>query len=251
MAASYPAAIWTPITKTDKVDLVLAEHMNRAQEEIVAVQTELAANVAGSATDLVARLAKALADNGAIQQGTSFPTVDLVDGQMFYRTDQNVLYIYNGSSWDAQGQSLTDVVFSFALMGSSYQVDAYGVLVSDNIEGASVVQTDITGMVWAVRNTTYRTIISSKYHKLPGQNTITVYALVGASTGGTVHVQVDIGGQNGSASRAATSYDWVNFTVDVSSLSDGTVYDVAIQLKNATDTSNFLGLMKSIIGFAS
>ena len=100
--ATYPGGIWSPTIKTDKVDLVNAEHMNATQREIKAVQTELGADVAGSKTDLVTRLAVILADSGAVAQGTGFPGSP-IEGQPFYRIDTDILYIYDGSAWDSVG----------------------------------------------------------------------------------------------------------------------------------------------------
>src|SRR3989338_5052107 len=136
MAASYPAAIWAPTTKTDKVDLVAAAHMNRAQEEIVAAQTELGADVAGSQTNLLTRLGRMMAANGAFVQGTSF-SVSPNDGDPFYRTDQNVLYVYNGATWDSLGQSLSNVLFSFGTHGAGYSANNTGVILNDIVDAAA------------------------------------------------------------------------------------------------------------------
>lgn len=100
MAASYPASIKTFTTKTNKVDLVDAAHMNDVQSEVTAIETELGADVAGSVTDLVTRLFVCIGNNGALRQGTSFPGSP-VEGQIFYRTDEDRLYVYDGSGWDA------------------------------------------------------------------------------------------------------------------------------------------------------
>jgi len=102
MAADYPGSIKTFTTKTDKVDLVMAAHVNDIQAEVVAIETELGADVAGSATDLVTRLAISLADSGALAQGTSMPGTPVI-GQPFYRTDEDIFYIYDGAAWDAIG----------------------------------------------------------------------------------------------------------------------------------------------------
>jgi hypothetical protein len=67
MAASYPGAIHTFTPKVDGVDWVLADHINEAHEEIIATQTELGINVAGSLADLVTRLAVALDDDGTLK----------------------------------------------------------------------------------------------------------------------------------------------------------------------------------------
>ena len=102
MAATYPISIVAFTTKTNKVDIVDASHINRLQEEVVAEQTELGKDPAGSVVDLKTRLAVALADTGAIANGTAFPTSPTpINGQIFYRSDEDTLYVYDGTTWDA------------------------------------------------------------------------------------------------------------------------------------------------------
>ena len=73
MAADYPGAVKNFLTLEDGVDTVLAQHMNERGNEITAIETELGADVAGSMSDLVARLTVALNDNGTIK-AASVPT---------------------------------------------------------------------------------------------------------------------------------------------------------------------------------
>jgi hypothetical protein len=104
MAASYPSSLKSFTTKTNYVDLVDASHVNDLQDEVVAVETELGTDVAGSATNLKTRLAVSIADTGAVQRGTSFPGSPVAD-QLFARTDENQLYRRNSANdaWVALG----------------------------------------------------------------------------------------------------------------------------------------------------
>ena len=63
MPASYPGAIKTFTTKTG-ADIVASSHMNDAQLEVNAIETELGVDVAGSRTDLEDRLLQSLATDG-------------------------------------------------------------------------------------------------------------------------------------------------------------------------------------------
>lgn len=101
MAASYPGSIKSFTTKTNYVDLVDASHINDLQDEVVAVETELGTDVAGSATNLKTRLAVSLANDGSVQGGTSFPGSPVGD-QLFVRTDEDALYRRNtgNTSWE-------------------------------------------------------------------------------------------------------------------------------------------------------
>ena len=67
MAASYPGSLHTFTPVVDGVDWVLGSHMNEAHEEVIAVQTELGTDVAGSLTDLKTRLAVVLNTNGTLK----------------------------------------------------------------------------------------------------------------------------------------------------------------------------------------
>jgi hypothetical protein len=65
--AIYPGAIKTFVSKVDNVDEVVADDVNLAYAEITAVETELGADVAGTATNLVTRLAKLLDGGGYLK----------------------------------------------------------------------------------------------------------------------------------------------------------------------------------------
>lgn len=71
--------------KEDKVDLVAADHVNDLQTSIIAIETALNAIIN---------------NNGTLIQGTSFPS-PVGSGQLFFRTDQNTVYIRNAanSAW--------------------------------------------------------------------------------------------------------------------------------------------------------
>jgi len=86
------------------------------------------------------------------------------------------------------------------------------------------------------------TILTSKFRKIASINTITIYAkLWAADTNGTREsvLTVDIGGQSNTAhsvnSITPTWYAGTG-TINVSGLSDGTVYDITISLHNETNS---------------
>lgn len=66
MASNYPGSLDTFTTKTDHVDEYMAAHINDAQNSIVAVETELGTDPAGSASDLKTRLAISLQNSGSL-----------------------------------------------------------------------------------------------------------------------------------------------------------------------------------------
>jgi len=84
---SSPFTIESFTTKTNKVDLVDASHVNALQTSVVNIETGLN---------------RAINNDGSLCQGTSFPGSP-VAGQIFYRTDTDTLYVRNGanSAWQA------------------------------------------------------------------------------------------------------------------------------------------------------
>jgi hypothetical protein len=145
----------------------------------------------------------------------------------------------------------TPLVFAFATGGSNHSDGSHGVAPPDTAEadpGTAIVLSN----VWAVYNTTYRTILTTKYKKLAGSDTVRIYAHVRQKNVNTLYyvsVKVDIGGENNSVngSTTDTDWEWVTFDVDVSNLSDDSYYDVTIQLKHSQARNAY---MDSIVAFA-
>lgn len=65
--ADYPGSLYTKTTVTDDVTDVLAAHHNDQEDEILAIETELGTDVAGSATDLKTRLAHSINAAGYLE----------------------------------------------------------------------------------------------------------------------------------------------------------------------------------------
>lgn len=95
---AYDSGIISFTTKTNKVDLVDAAHINAVQAELVTIETILGTGVKGTASSLSARLNKALDADGTILSGSSFPSPGLTS-QAFYYTVDNKLYLFNGLAW--------------------------------------------------------------------------------------------------------------------------------------------------------
>lgn len=199
MSASYPGTLKSYTNKTNKVDLVDAAHINSVQDEIVAIQTELGVDPAGSCTDLKTRLYVCLDNDGAIRKGTSMPGSPIA-GQLFWRIDESTLYIRTASAWQSLGANLSNTVFCFSTGGS-------------------------------VQGTTYSTVKVIKFKKIAGISTVTFYANCKKSYGDAGSIKVDIGGQYAEAAILWDYYVWTSASIDVSGLTNGTVYDVTIQIK--------------------
>lgn len=97
---AFDSAIVTYTTKTDKVDLVQAAHMNAVQNELITIETILGTGIKGTCADLKTRLAICLAETGAIQSSSNLPCSG-IEGQLYYRTSDDQLFCYDGASWDS------------------------------------------------------------------------------------------------------------------------------------------------------
>ena len=90
---------------------------------------------------------------------------------------------------------------------------------------------------------TYVETLTAKFTKIPGIATVTVYGEIWQRATGTANLQVDIGGQTGSVAGTAnrTTPEWKTFTIDVSGLTNSTVYDISVQMKHSSTDTTYLG----------
>lgn len=101
---------------------------------------------------------------------------------------------------------------------------------------------------WNSTDTTEHPLITTKWVKIAGVSTVTVYARLRANTNGSI--KVSIGAASGNATVSANdTLEWINFTVDVSGLSNGTAYDVTIA--GYLSSSSGDGSLYSIVGLGS
>lgn len=236
--SSYPGTLDTWVTLTDKEDLAEVSDINKIKDAIEAVQTELGTDPAGSLTDLVTRLAKIQNVDGAIQKGTSFPVSGLVDGQLFYRTDENVIYVYNGSTWDSQGQSLSNLVFCWA------GVDDASTANGGIYHGSSLTPSGATAAqyMFLMSDEGEAVTLNFKFLKMSGVSSVTIHARLWAeNTTATEEavMTVTIGSATAQTVKSVTSSTPTWYTggtpIDVSGLVDGTVYNGTCVLTNEAD----------------
>lgn len=139
---------------------------------------------------------------------------------------------------------------SNALFQYSGQVDAQGSGAGE-YSGTSLVPTTTTGnyrFLQRPASSSYATIWTSKFMKIAGISTVTVYTRIWCATAGTTaDFKLDIGGVSGTVSgtNGQVNPEWKSFTVDVSSLTNNTAYDVTASLKSPgsaeTKCSNIIG----------
>ena len=225
--AVYPTSLATFTVKTNKVDVVNDDHVNYMQNEVVALQTYIGTNPHGNRGNLTSRLATLMATNGALAQSSgAFPTGTLYDGQVFYRTDQDTVYVYNGSSWDSLGQSLSNVVFNYPGVRNT----------ASFITGASLYLTNPVFQYWGLNSNVYATALTSNFKKISGISTVLIYAdvwILDASASNQNDTRISIGTATGTmrSTLSTTAPNQKTTSIDVSGLANGTVYDVVFEMK--------------------
>ncbi len=208
-------------------------------------------------------------DNGNVGIGASSPTSALditgnltlgthAQGAIFFDDGAHVARLTPGTSgnflktmgagsdpvWSAS-DGKSNVVFSFGLGGGSHTADTIGVCVGDSLTAGN-----ITKAAWGVANGAYNTFLTSQYKHLASVGSVTVWSRLWDSGGQPGALKCIIGSVNGNTTWAARSTPtWTSFTIDVSSLSAGTTYDVTLQLSSSPGYNNII-LCDSIIGIA-
>lgn len=103
----------------------------------------------------------------------------------------------------------------------------------------------------ASQSQTYVTHWTGRFKKIAGISTITVDAEIwaGGNTDST-DLKVDVGGQYIEINKSSGMLTpaWVSGTIDVSSLTNGTIYDVTVQMKMATNGCTYCG---KVYGYGS
>lgn len=209
--AQYPGTLKTFTNPTSADNLNTPPHATQhaeANDEIIAIETELGINPSGSYTTVKARLDALLVIS-------------------------NVLFQYSGVT----SNSITIGTGTGEMTGALSQLTGGGY------------------RYLAARGAwnTYVQMYKTKFMKIADINTVTVYAeTAGQSSISELEtLKVDIGGQSNTVAASATGFSWVSLTVDVSTLTNGTVYDVTVSMQqtgiNAT-TSRYIG---NLMGFGS
>jgi len=129
------------------------------------------------------------------------------------------------------------VIFTWSGV-DAYTVNVHGAYMGTDLEAGFA---DIVGYYYlVVYNTTYKTILNFRFKKVAEITAVTIEArLWGTSVNADAEavLQVDIGGASASVkSVTSVTPSWVTAAdIDVSGLTDGTIYDGIIQLKNEKD----------------
>lgn len=87
---------------------------------------------------------------------------------------------------------------------------------------------------WFVHGTSLATFAIQRYVHIDEISTITWYAWCVSTSSDPANIKVDVGGANSTSSTTGTNTDqqWVTNTIDVSGLSDSSVYTITLQASN-------------------
>jgi hypothetical protein len=243
MSAVYPTSLVTFTTKTNHVDVYDASHVNRIQEEVVALQTYIGTNPHGSKNTLTDRLGVMIATDGTLAHSAGFPAAS-AEGQAFWRTDQQTLYIFGNSAWNSQGQSLSNVLFTYCLSGA-VSGSAAGITASTSATPVPVANK----YMWApTAANVYQTAVIGEVKKLSGMSSIRVDGSIWCASQGTI-LRASIGSVVGSVKTTAIVPTWNTVTLDISGLANGTVYSFVAEVFASNEST--AGYMNSLIGIAS
>ena len=174
------------------------------------------------ATEITGELNASLIGNGTV--GTARLGSGTANSSTYLRGDQ---------SWQTP-PSLSNVIYCW-LDSDVGTTNVFGM-----VEGTSLTPTMSTYTVnyhfFGVYGLTYRTILTGRFVKIAGISTVTIHARIWTSdptSGRLAYLSADIGGQSNSVNILSNTPSWVTTsTIDVSSLTNGTGYDITIQLKN-------------------
>lgn len=133
MAASYPSSIKSFTTKVDNVDDVEAEHINSLQEEVVAIETALGANLTNTVVQVVNT------QTGAVATGT---TAIPYDDSIPQNTEGDEYMTLAITPKSATNVLKIDVVFHGSGSGGALLVAA---LFQDSTAGALASSFDLNG----------------------------------------------------------------------------------------------------------
>jgi hypothetical protein len=148
----------------------------------------------------------------------------------------------SASSWGTVASSgYSNVLFQWH--GTDIINDAYGVYLNGTKVGANNYLYSNSGTANALADNSFVTLFSTKFIKQAGISTVTVYFYATHTSSGSqpyVDWKCDIGGQSGTvqSSDGSSQLKWRSFTVNVSSLTNGTAYDVVFQLRDTLNTTN-------------
>lgn len=154
--------------------------------------------------------------------------------------------------WASSGGG-SGALFSFG-NGDQYQQNSHGLSSAPTYD---IPSTD-NRPAWVNNAETFKTVISSKFKKESGIDDVDFYAYMYNSSienDEVVECRVTIGSQSGTATsnQGSGAEEWINSTIDISSLSDGTVYNLYVAIRTYDPDGGWSGsepaILYHVVGF--
>lgn len=237
-ASGYPTSIDSYTVKVNHIDVYDADHIDYLQNSVIALQTYVGTNPHGTKNDFATRVNVLLNGSGVVVNSTGFPA-DTTPMRMFYRTDSETLFIrrFDNTAWQAVGQTQSNTIFAWNGIdnGVGQPVgSAYGMFVGTGSLQTVISSTAPNMYYFAGASHLTYPLITSKFSKVQGITTLKFYTRAWASDGGQVTPVLNFTGflVGTGATLTTTAPTWSLGSIDVSGLTNGTVYDMVVSLSN-------------------
>jgi hypothetical protein len=254
--AVYPTSLVTFTTKVNHIDVYNDDHINKLQNEVIAMQTYVGTSPQGGFSDFASRVNRFLNGTGVIVNSNAFPA-DTTPMRLFYRTDSETMFIRksDNSAWQSIGGSPSNVIFSWTGMDSSTQNanTGFGIFAGTNASATGILAGNLYYLTGQTVGT--YTLIRTKISKISGISTLKIYTRMytsGASGACSAILDINAGAVTGTTTKVTgVTPTWLNSAnIDVSGLSNGTVYDMLVKISTDADGSS-PAYMSSVIIFGA
>lgn len=237
MSASYPASLKSFTNPVAGNNLNSPPHATQhadENDEIVAIQTELGIVPKGTYATVKARLDDAVYKVGVqtiagVKTFSSLPTIPLTPSATTDASSKGYV-----DTAVANASSKSNVIYTWT--GAVDPSISIGYVSSTSNIATAASNTYVYQMVGQSISSSI-TVLRSKWTKIAGVSTLTVYANLWKRTSGQdMKCQIDVGSISGSSAAvsATAPSNWVTWTLTVSTLTNGTTYDLTVGLYNPT-----------------
>lgn len=230
--AQYPSLLPTFTTKVNDIDVVDASHINIAQDEVIALATEIGTSPSGTSSNLAARLNAQFNGSGFIFGSDGFPA-NTTPQRFWYRTDEETLYIAksDGSGFSAISSAFSNIIYRYTGVDQAEASFGEYAGTSTSPGGGATPQNRFLFS----DGVSFGTILNFKLTKLSGMNTVTIHSRKWVESG-TGSLRVTIGSVAATVAETAVAPTWgTTNTLDISALGAGTTFNGVIELKSSSN----------------